>query len=306
MKKYIINKQQKPLQHEPQIKKEKEHEQLKSKQKLQWEQEREQLKQKLKREREREQLKTKELRKSKTQIQHKGNNIRQITVSKSLVPKINDQEERTIVINKKRQPLKRNYFNQNDIDTDDTNDLEEFDSQDGGANVYTSIAKSGYKKPKGPSKQDQLTLDQIRKKLRGYKELNTMKDKEVLQYIQPFRSWIRYYDKKQQKFRIGGLLMKTEYPEYITLVNTANNISWSVQLKDNIIYIPDTAKIKEPVQQKTERTEMTGRTDRTEIVRTERTVTERSESKIPDNQRVEMIKEKLYELFLDGKLKVLK
>lgn len=186
----------------------------------------------------------------------------------------------------------------------DTND----DDQDGGA-LYLSITKSGYKKPKGLTKQDKLTLDQIRKKIRGYKELNTLKDKSILQYVQPFRAWIRYYDTKKEKFRIGGLLMKAEFPNYITLVNTANNISWSVQLKDNIIYLPEasfkSAKIKEKEQNKMNEEPIKQSIDKREKQK-QPNKQDNKQNKEEQNDKKEMIKDKLYDLFLKGKLKVIK
>jgi hypothetical protein len=33
--------------------------------------------------------------------------------------------------------------------------------------------------------------------------------------------------------------MKVSYPDYITLLNPSQQLTWSVQLKDNIIYIKD-------------------------------------------------------------------
>lgn len=199
-------------------------------------------------------------------------------------------------------------------DYDDDNHYE--DVQSGGA-IYTSISKTDYKKPKGPSKQDTLTLNQIRKKLNGYAELNTMKEKSILQYVQPFRAWLRYYDTKTEKFRIGGLLMKVDFPNYVTLVNTKNNISWSVQLKDNIIYIQD-AILQNAQQKRIETKRYKPKTYVTEtqkpkkIERKERAQTEdvkyikRTPKKDTETEREYLIKEKLYDLFLKGKLKVMK
>ena len=173
--------------------------------------------------------------------------------------------------------------------------------QDGGAS-YLSIARSDYKKPRGPSKQDQLTLEQIRTKLRGHRELKTMTEKSMLKYLQPFRVWVRYYDTKKEKFRVGGLLMKVDYPNYATLVNTKNNISWSIQLNDNIIYIPETAvetakqKMREIQKQQTE----------TRDPRTETRDETLSTNETRNSRREDLIKDKLYDLFMKGKLKIVK
>jgi hypothetical protein len=63
--------------------------------------------------------------------------------------------------------------------------------------------------------------------------------------------------------------MKVSYPDYIMLVNTSNNLSWSVQLKDNIIYIPDQRKVN---------------------------------YKKDEKDKEKLIKEKLYEMYQKGKL----
>ena len=66
-----------------------------------------------------------------------------------------------------------------------------------------------------------------------------MKEKQLLTQLPNFKTWIRYYNTDTKQFRTGGLLMKVSFPDYIMLVNTAKNITWSVQLKNNIIYVPD-------------------------------------------------------------------
>jgi hypothetical protein len=146
-------------------------------------------------------------------------------------------------------------------------------------NTYTTIAHIDYKKPKGGTKQELLTKDEIRQKLKGYKALRTMEDKKYLLKIKPFNAWIRYFNTVTNEFRLGGLLQKVD-PQlrYITLINTSNNISWSVQLKDNIIFVPkDYEKRYEEKQRK-------------------------KQEEITQKEKETMIKEKLYKLYMDGKL----
>lgn len=109
-----------------------------------------------------------------------------------------------------------------------------------GNEMFTSIVNTHYT---NGSKQENFTINDILKKLVNYIPLKTMNEKEILQQLPIFKTWIRYYNVKTKQFRTGGLLMKVSYPDYITLVNTTNKLSWSVQLKDNIIYIPDPRKI---------------------------------------------------------------
>lgn len=39
------------------------------------------------------------------------------------------------------------------------------------------------------------------------------------------------------KFRFGGVLIKNEYPLYYVLKNTSKNLTWSVNLSTNYIYL---------------------------------------------------------------------
>jgi len=135
--------------------------------------------------------------------------------------------------------------------------------------VYTSIVNTRYKKPVSGSKQENFTRDDILKRLVNYIPLKTMSEKQILQQLPVFKTWIRYYNVKTKQFRTGGLLMKVSYPDYIMLVNTSNNLSWSVQLKDNIIYIPDQRKVN---------------------------------YKKDEKDKEKLIKEKLYEMYQKGKL----
>lgn len=104
---------------------------------------------------------------------------------------------------------------------------------------FVSIVNSGYRKSKYGSKQDNMTGYDMVAQLDNYVALKTIKEKKILKKVTPFKTWIRYLNLKNKKFRVGGLLMKVEYPDYIMLVNPKLNLTWSVQLEDNVIYIPD-------------------------------------------------------------------
>jgi len=116
--------------------------------------------------------------------------------------------------------------------------------------IYTSIVNSKYKKPQSGSRQDRFTKEEILKRLENYIPLKTMQDKRVLERLPVFKTWVRYYNTQTKQFRVGGLLMKVVYPDYIMLINTARNLTWSVQLKDNIIYIPHPKVAEEKRQEK--------------------------------------------------------
>lgn len=159
--------------------------------------------------------------------------------------------------------------------------------------TFKSIVQSNYAKPVYGSKQDNLTIEEIKEKLQGYVSLKSINDKKVLTMLPLFKTWVRYYNIEKKQFRTGGLLMKVEYPEYITLVNTVNNISWSVQLKDVIIYIlhPDIARQR--IEDSEER-----RKEKSKETQNERKVERQNEKK-----KEKVIKEKLYELYKKGELR---
>lgn len=139
--------------------------------------------------------------------------------------------------------IKKQYT---DYTTDNATEQEsETTYQDGGRVEYTSIANSSYKKSRHGSVQDNLTRDDIINRLDNYIPLQTMHEKKILTRLPYFKTWIKYFNTNTRQFRVGGLLMKVEYPDYIMLVNTAKKITWSVQLKDNIIYIPEDAELKD-------------------------------------------------------------
>jgi hypothetical protein len=126
------------------------------------------------------------------------------------------------------------------ITDDSTSDL-----QDGGRVEYTSIVNSSYRKPRYGGVQDNLTRDEILKRLDNYIPLQTTSEKKILTRLPIFKTWIKYFNTNTRQFRVGGLLMKVVYPDYIMLVNTAKNLTWSVQLKDNIIYIPEDIELND-------------------------------------------------------------
>ena len=146
---------------------------------------------------------------------------------------------------------KKEYTSDTDTTSEDSS-TENYrtETSQGGNGKFTSIVNSGYKKPKGGTFQDNITKDDVKQKLIGYKSLKTMQQKKYLQTLSPFKTWIRYYNPTTKQFRIGGFLMKVD-PDmrYIMLVNPAKNLTWSVQLKDNIIFVPD-PKLQEEKEKK--------------------------------------------------------
>jgi hypothetical protein len=166
-------------------------------------------------------------------------------------------------------------------DSDDYYSETEDTSTQTGGKKYITVSRPQYKKPPQGSIQDNFTKDEILRRLQNCIPLKTLQEKRILNELPIFKTWIRYYNVEKRLFRVGGLLLKSGYPEYITLINPKQNVTWSVQLKDNIIYIQDPNKQEMTRQEKQQ---------------------ERKEKKKKEN----MVKEKLYEMYQNGRLTVKK
>lgn len=105
-----------------------------------------------------------------------------------------------------------------------------------------------YKKPNDGTLQSNFTNDQIKEKLKNYKRLNKKEFETV-----KMGTWIKYINRNKKEFRIGGILTKVEMKlGYIVLRNPYSNISWSVQLKDNVFFVPDVERKSEIEEAKNE------------------------------------------------------
>lgn len=153
----------------------------------------------------------------------------------------------------------------------DDNDSSSYeDTKDKHGTVLNSISKSTYKKPSSGSRQDNFSKDEIKQKLEGFIALKSSSDKKLLTEMPIFKTWVRYINTETKQFRVGGLLMKVVYPDYIMLANTSKSLTWSVQLKDNIIFVRDPTE---------------------------------SRKKEEAREKEDEIKAKLYDLYKQGKLK---
>lgn len=137
--------------------------------------------------------------------------------------------------------------------------------------------------------QKNLTKEDIRTHLKGYRALKTSEDKKYILTLKPYKVWIKYFNITTREFRIGGLL-KVIDPKlrFIMLTNTQKKFTWSVQLKDCIIFVPD----------KTEDT--TTKEDTTED--TTEDITENTTVISAQAQKEQSIKDKLYKLYLQNRL----
>ena len=102
---------------------------------------------------------------------------------------------------------------------------------------HIKIDQDDYVRPE-ITKQDIISSDkdQIKKKLE-----NWILVPEDYTYRVDCGIWIKYIN-KDGAFRNGGVLIKNASPDYFVLKNPIKNISWSVNLKENHIFIEDLEK----------------------------------------------------------------
>jgi len=196
---------------------------------------------------------------------------------------------------------------------------------------YTRFQNTNYRFPREGTIQDNMSVDQIKANLKNFIALKTMEDKKILTSLPIFKTWVRYINKNTKQFRMGGFLMKVDYPNYVTLVNTAKNLTWSVQLKDNVFFIrepqfdetdfttdatttetttdtivPQPKRQTQPKQVYTE-TEVEEYTEITYTATTSDNSTEEQRRRYEEELRErEMIKNRLYELYKRGQLTIRK
>jgi hypothetical protein len=94
-----------------------------------------------------------------------------------------------------------------------------------------------YERPEDGSIQENLSDEQKLGLIKNFIPLRTMKEKEYLLDLPTHRPWVRYYNLRSKQFRLGGLLCKVHFPDYIILMNYRTKVYWSVQLEHNIIYV---------------------------------------------------------------------
>lgn len=149
-----------------------------------------------------------------------------------------------------------------------------------GKNIYNKLSSSNYKKPLNGTRQENMSKEVILSKIMNTIPLKTIQEKRYLEKMPLFKTWIKYYNTETKQFRTGGLLVKVSYPDYITLINTSQKLSWNVQLQKNIIYIPDPRLIEKRQEQHQEK------------------IQQEKQRK----EQEEIIKNKLLELYKKGKL----
>lgn len=105
------------------------------------------------------------------------------------------------------------------------------------SNKHIKIDQDDYVRP-DITKQDIISSDkeQIKKKLEDW--ILVPND---YTYRVDCGVWIKYINKNGY-FRNGGVLIKNSSPDYFVLKNPIKKISWSVNLKENHIFVEDIEK----------------------------------------------------------------
>ena len=87
----------------------------------------------------------------------------------------------------------------------------------------------------GATIQDLISEDvnEIKIRLQGYIQIHDDNYKDI-----DIGIWIRYIS-DAGKYRTGGILVHNKAPDYFVLKNPNNEITWSVNLKKNIIFMKD-------------------------------------------------------------------
>jgi hypothetical protein len=98
------------------------------------------------------------------------------------------------------------------------------------------------------SSQANLTEDEIKNKLKNYKRIRNIPELKDVKAS----TWVKYFNINLNQFRVGGVLTNNGYPDFFILKNPYNKKSWSVQLKDNVFFVPDTSKIEKEKAEKDE------------------------------------------------------
>ena len=83
--------------------------------------------------------------------------------------------------------------------------------------------------------QDLISQDinEIKARLQGFVQIHEENYKDI-----DIGIWVRYIS-DEGKYRTGGILVHNKAPDYFILKNPNNEITWSVNLKKNIIFMKD-------------------------------------------------------------------
>lgn len=126
---------------------------------------------------------------------------------------------------------------ENYTETNLTENYSETESETSYTETETDNVKTIILKKKGRIHQNDMTNDDIKKSVENYTFLDNIEKMEILNILPKFKTYIKYFNKKLKKFRVGGVLLKNMYPKYILIGNVFNKKKWSVQLSESILFI---------------------------------------------------------------------
>ena len=135
---------------------------------------------------------------------------------------------------------KYNYTSDSSTETELTENETDLTENETEIKTFRIKYTSKKKNMKGCGVQSELTLEEIKEQLKGYTKLSTLEEKKLISKLPIFRTHVRYVNHKLNKYRMGGLLLKSNYPDNIILINTVNNYKWTVKLDDITLFVKDT------------------------------------------------------------------
>lgn len=93
------------------------------------------------------------------------------------------------------------------------------------------------------------TLESLKHNLRNYIKIQDPKELADV----PVETWVKYVNKKTKLYRTGGVLIVNKSPVYIMLKNPyKNNITWSVNVAENVFFVLDKEKQAKEKKEKSE------------------------------------------------------
>ena len=87
-------------------------------------------------------------------------------------------------------------------------------------------------------------INEIKERLQGFVQIHEDNYKDI-----DIGIWIRYIS-DEGKYRTGGILVHNKAPDYFVLKNPNNEITWSVNLTKNIIFMKDIGAKREQMIEK--------------------------------------------------------
>ena len=107
------------------------------------------------------------------------------------------------------------------------------------------LTQDTYDRPE-VTRQDLISsnIEEMKDKLKDYIQIHPDNYIDI-----EIGSWVRYIS-HEGKYRSGGVLISNKSPEYMVLKNPYNKYNWSVNCKNNVLFIKDLSNKSEEMIEK--------------------------------------------------------